>query len=662
MCTATKLGREVAHLDHADGLSVLLAKERHSAVLLSSLNISLHSNDAVSYEDVSVYKRFNSRDLVRGEGCEMSKVKSAELLVYVRACLLNVVAENRAESRLKQVSGRVVAADRCAASILNVGSYRISNADSAVGNSANVDINAVGLLGVVYLSDEAVVVDSTYISNLSAALTVEGGAVKNDGAVALVDALNAACIGKDSNYLSGALKLGIACKFGLLEVREKRLGGLVPPTDVGSCLTRSLLLLEHKLLEGILVNSEIALSGDLASEVYREAEGIVKLEYVLARDNVAVIGKSGVDEVGKNRKTCINSCVKSFLFHRDDLEDIVLLLLKLGVCALALANRRGNSLNEEGMIDSEKLTVAASAADYTAENVSAALVRGDNAVGYHKHSTSGVVGDNADRNIVVSVSAVGLARDSANVVDYLTDGVDLEHIVNALHYASETLESHTGIYVLLSKLGVVAVAVVVELRENVVPDLHKSVAVASGLTVGRATAVLDASVKVYLGAGATRTGAVLPEVVLLTETNYVCGINADLIYPDLVSFLVFLIDRGPEKILGDLKSFGEELPRPRNSLILEVISEGEVTKHLKEGAVASGMTYALKVGSTDTFLTGSNSVAGRDLLACEEFLHGSHTRVDQKKRFVINGDQRIRGKSDVSFRFKECQILLAQVV
>ena len=81
MCTAAKLGREVAHLDHTDGLSVLLAKERHSAVLLSSLNISLHSNDAVSYENVSVYKRFNSRDLVRGEGCEMSKVKSAELLV-----------------------------------------------------------------------------------------------------------------------------------------------------------------------------------------------------------------------------------------------------------------------------------------------------------------------------------------------------------------------------------------------------------------------------------------------------------------------------------------------------------------------------------------------------------------------------------------------------
>jgi hypothetical protein len=117
----------------------------------------------------------------------------------------------------------------------------------------------------------------------------------------------------------------------------------------------------------------------------------------------------------------------------------------------------------------------------------------------------------------------------------------------------------------------------------------------------------------------------LPEVISLAQTNDVSGVNADLVYPDLVSLLVVFIDRGPEKVLRDLESLGQELPSPRNSLVLEIVAEREVAEHLKEGAVTRGVTYALKVGGTDTFLTGSNSVAGRNFLTGEELLHRSHT-------------------------------------
>ena len=116
-----------------------------------------------------------------------------------------------------------------------------------------------------------------------------------------------------------------------------------------------------------------------------------------------------------------------------------------------------------------------------------------------------MVRDNADGDIVVLIVAVRLAGDLAGLVDDLTDGVNLEHIVNALHYASETLKSHTGVDILLRKLCVVAVTVVVELRENVVPNLHKAIAIAAGLTVGASAAVLFSAVKIDLGAGSAGT-------------------------------------------------------------------------------------------------------------------------------------------------------------
>ena len=124
-----------------------------------------------------------------------------------------------------------------------------------------------------------------------------------------------------------------------------------------------------------------------------------------------------------------------------------------------------------------------------------------------------MVGYNADGDVVFSIFTVSFASDLAGLVDYLTDRVNLEHIVNTLHYASKTLKTHTGIDILLSKLGVVALAVIIELGEYVVPDLHESVAIATGLTVGRAATVLDSTVEINFGAGTAGAGAVFPEIV-----------------------------------------------------------------------------------------------------------------------------------------------------
>jgi hypothetical protein len=273
-----------------------------------------------------------------------------------------------------------------------------------------------------------------------------------------------------------------------------------------------------------------------------------------------------------------------------------------------------------------------------------------------------VVGNNADRNVILGICTVGLAGNLAGLVDNLTDRVNLEHIVNSLHYASESLKTHTGIDVLLSELGVVALTVVVELGEYVVPDLHESVAVATGLTVGRAAAIFDSAVEIDFGARTAGTRAVLPEVISLAEANdALCG-NADLVVPDVEGFVILLVDRGPEKLCRNFEGYGKEFPSPLDCLLLEVISEGEVTKHFKECAVTCGVTNALKVGGTDALLAGGYAVSGRLFLACEELLHRCHTGVDKEKRFVVMRDKGIGRQTEMALGFKESKIFLTNVV
>jgi hypothetical protein len=114
------------------------------------------------------------------------------------------------------------------------------------------------------------------------------------------------------------------------------------------------------------------------------------------------------------------------------------------------------------------------------------------------------------------------------------DGVDVEEGQStSWHTHGQALKAHAGVDVLLLELGIVAVTVVVELGEDDVPDLHVAVAVAADGAGGLAAAVLLAAVVVNLRAGAARAAAVLPEVVLLAETENAVLRDADLLVPDI---------------------------------------------------------------------------------------------------------------------------------
>ena len=163
-------------------------------------------------------------------------------------------------------------------------------------------------------------------------------------------------------------------------------------------------------------------------------------------------------------------------------------------------------------------------------------------------------------------------------------------------------------------------SVILKLSEHVVPHLNVAVTVAAHGAGGLSAAVLLASVVIDLGTGAAGAGAVLPEVVLLAETEDLLLGNADLLVPDVEGLVVVQVYGRVQTLRIQSYDLCEELPGPVDGLILKIISKGKVSQHLKKGAVAGRLSDVFNVSRTDTFLAGGHAFSGRNLLSCKIWL------------------------------------------
>ena len=135
-----------------------------------------------------------------------------------------------------------------------------------------------------------------------------------------------------------------------------------------------------------------------------------------------------------------------------------------------------------------------------------------------------------------------------------------------------------------------AFGVLVELHEDVIPDLDVLAAVAAGAAVG--TALLLAGVDEHLGVGAAGAGLAggAPPVVLAREAEDALLGDAEAL-PDFNGLLVgrdarlALEDRDVELLGAEAEVLREELEGPGDGLLLEVVVERPVAEHFEEGEV-----------------------------------------------------------------------------
>ena len=246
-----------------------------------------------------------------------------------------------------------------------------------------------------------------------------------------------------------------------------------------------------------------------------------------------------------------------------------------------------------------------------------------------------MVGNNTKRHIVLFIIVILNTCDFRNLLHSILNRINFKDIINTLHNASKSFETHTGIDILLCKFGIIAVTVIVELAEYIVPELGESVALATWSTIRRTATVFFTTVKINFRARSARTRAVFPEVIRFTETNNVRRVYAVLLCPNFKSFVIVFVNSDIKFVNRHFENFCTEFPRPSGCFFFEVITEREVTEHFKESAVTGSFAYLLNIGSSDTLLTSGNSVSRRSNLTGKIFFHRSHTRVDEEKALII---------------------------
>ena len=331
---------------------------------------------------------------------------------------------------------------------------------------------------------------------------------------------------------------------------------------------------------------------------------------------------------------------------------------------LVFFNYRVEHFGQERAIDAEQFSVTSSAAQQTAQYIAATFIGRNNTITDHHSSRTNVVSDNAKRDIYFFVLVILYTCNAFDVLHNIAHGIDFKQRTNALYHTSQTFQTHTGINIFLLEFGIVAVTVIVELGEYVVPYFHIAVTIAADRTIGLVAAIFFATVVINFRAWAARAGAMFPEVIALTETENALGRNTNFLVPDFKRLVVIDINGRIQAARVNAHPFrrGQELPAPMNGFTFEVVTKREVTEHFKISAMTGSFADIFNVASTNALLAGGDATARGFLFAGEEWLHGSHTGVDEKQRSVILRNQRKAGQTQMTFALKERKIHFAKLI
>ncbi len=256
-------------------------------------------------------------------------------------------------------------------------------------------------------------------------------------------------------------------------------------------------------------------------------------------------------------------------------------------------------------------------AQKTAQHISPSLIGRHDPVRYHKCHRTDMICDNTDGNIFFCLCPIGYPGKFTYLIPDRLDRVHIKDGIHILHHDSKTLQSHSGINIFIGQFFVVSLSIAVKLGEYVIPDLYIAVTLTTHGTSRFVAAVFLSAVKINLRGGATWSRAVLPEVIFFAKAEDTLLCHPDLFIPDIKCLIILFVYRRIQTVLWNLQYLCKELPRPGNGLMLEIVSKGKITEHLKKCTVAGSLSHILDISSTNALLAGGHPLSRRNLLSCK---------------------------------------------
>src|SRR5271157_1260470 len=318
-------------------------------------------------------------------------------------------------------------------------------------------------------------------------------------------------------------------------------------------------------------------------------------------------------------------------------------------------------LIQERLVQPQCLPMIKGAPQDQPQDIAPAFVRRQHGIRNQKSTRASVIGDDAQGNIGLVVGAVFDVGQIGGFLDECPEEGGIEDRDLTLQDSGKAFESGTGIDAGAGKRGQGALLVAVELHKDEVPQLDVAVAIAGKLAVGvaeiarrRALVVVDFRARTA-GSGVAHG----PEVVLLVEAENAVARDAHPVGPDLFRLVILAEDADVEFLLGDGEFLGDQLPRPGNGLLLEIIAEGEVAEHLEEGEVAGRAADLFEIvmlaAGADALLGRAGAVVVALLAAEKNVLELIHAGVGKQKREVVCRNQRRRADNAMVALSKEIE-------
>ena len=269
------------------------------------------------------------------------------------------------------------------------------------------------------------------------------------------------------------------------------------------------LLLGHCRIEAGAIDADAARAQRVFGEIVGKAERVVETKGDVTGQGCALA--HGAGRFVEQFQAALERLAKLAFLELQRFGDQGLRAVQLGEGCAHLGDQNGHEAPHQRVLRAQDMRMAHRAAHDAAQDIAAALVRGQNAVGDQEGRGAQMVADHAmaDRMSAVGVLAGGLR----GRIDQATEEIGVVVVGFALEDRGHALETHAGVDRGLGQGHAPVLRDLVELHEDVVPELDIAVAVLVGRT-GWAALHLVAIVVEDLGTGAARTGiAHRPEIV-----------------------------------------------------------------------------------------------------------------------------------------------------
>ena len=549
---------------------------------------------------------------------------------------------------MDEVRRRVVGADTVTPLGIDFEMHGIADLDRTPGQLADMRMQAPQrLVGRLDRKFEPLGgPDAAGIPGLAAALAIERGLVgKDDHLVTGLGRLHLRAIPDDSHHFGFAGRrivageLGRSLRVGQIEpdLLARRLPGTLPGGP------RSGFLLLHRRVEALLVDGDTAAAQRILGQVIGKAIGVVELECGSTIERTALVHRPR--RLVEQFEALVERAAELGFFALEHFLNKRLPALQFGIGLAHLGNQRGNQAMHQRLTRAEEVCMPHGATHDPPQDIAAAFVRGQDAVGHQEACRAQMVGNNA-----VTGGAVTFRLYSGQPLtrrDQVPEGVGVVIVVHALHHRGDAFDPHSRIDARLGQVADDFIGFLRELHEHEVPDLDKAVAIFLGRT-RRATPDMVAMIVEDFrtrAAGAIRAHG--PEIVLGRDTDDALVGETGELFPEIESFVVGMIDSDQQAILVEAPFLGQQCPSMQDGLLLEVIAEAEIAEHLEEGVVARGVADIVEIvvlaPGADAFLRTRRTRRGRGFEPRERVLERHHAGVDEHQRGIAERHQRRAG-------------------